>query len=189
MNGDDTWKKVTHIDHGNWYRLFVDGPGGPLPLRGAEEMLSWHDGFAPQEDVLWVESGSMKNERYALREWTLIDTKPSALPPGYLIIEDRHQITLGRVTHSNRGGSLRHCVATDVIWEDYGWYTVRWLVLSLACLCQMLHILTCFHHGPRRSAVIPGGLLLWTSICCRLKEWVWLSTPSHPLMTPHRRKA
>lgn len=35
-------------------------------------------------------------------------TKPSALPV-YLITEDRDHITLGRVTHSERGGSIRHC--------------------------------------------------------------------------------
>lgn len=58
----------------------------------------------------------MKNERYALGELTPMNgTKPSALPPVYLIIEDRDHITLGRVTHSETGRSMRHCVVTDVI--------------------------------------------------------------------------
>lgn len=56
----------------------------------------------------------MKNERYALRELTPMDvTKPSALPV-YLITEDRDHITLGRVTHSERGGSIRHCMVTVI---------------------------------------------------------------------------
>lgn len=51
--------------------------------------------------------------------------KPSALPPVDLIIEDRDHITLGRVTHSERVRSVRHCMVTNVIGEDHGWYTVR----------------------------------------------------------------
>lgn len=58
----------------------------------------------------------MKNERYAQRELTPIGgTRLSTPPPVYLIIEDRHHITLDRVTHSERGRSMRHCVVTDVI--------------------------------------------------------------------------
>lgn len=72
----------------------------------------------------WVgaERGSIKNERHALRELTLMDdTEPSAPPTVHLVTEDRDHITLGSVTHSESVGSVRHCVVTDVIWEDYGW--------------------------------------------------------------------
>ena len=58
----------------------------------------------------------MKNERYALRELTPMDgTRPSALPPVYLITGDREHITLGRVTHSEPGRSVGLCMVTDVI--------------------------------------------------------------------------
>lgn len=66
-------------------------------------------------------------------------------PPVYLIIEDRDHITLDSVTHSERGRSMRHCMVTDVIWEDYGQYTVRWLwyFLLLHTRCSIFwHVVT-----------------------------------------------
>lgn len=54
-----------------------------------------------------TERRSRKNERYAFRESAPMDgTKPPALLPARLIIEDRDHIALARVTHSERGGVL-----------------------------------------------------------------------------------
>lgn len=100
-------------------------------------------------------------------------------PPVYLITEDRDHITLGRVTHSERGGSIRHCMVT-VIWDYYGWYRKVTLALSLTSH-QTLHISTCCHQHPRRAAVFPSRL--WTLINYCLKEWVWFRMSSLPLVS------
>lgn len=63
-----------------------------------------------------VESGSVKNGKYALKELTPVDgIEPSGLPPVYWNVEDRDHITLGRVSHSEPGWSVRRCVVTGLI--------------------------------------------------------------------------
>lgn len=98
--------------------------------------------------------------------------KPSALPPVDLIIEDRDHITVGRVTHSERVRSVRHCMVTNVIGEDHGWYTVRWVwyFLLLHTRCSIFwHVVT---RVPEELLSFPAGytseLLLaavWRSGC------------------------
>lgn len=132
---------------------------------------------------LQVERRAMKNERYVLRELTRWH-QALCSPPVYLDIEDRDHITLGRVTHSERGWSLRHCVVTGVIWDDRGPYTVRWLwhFLLLHARCSIFwHGVT---GGPRRAAVSsPVSYSSELLLAASLKGWVWFCVPSFPLVS------
>lgn len=65
---------------------------------------------APQRKMLGTDWKRIHDEWQVCTERInpMNSNKPSALPPVYLIIEDREHITLGRATHSERGRSTQH---------------------------------------------------------------------------------